>query len=104
MKMIPVKCKCMMCGKEESHEYPEDGLQKWQSGMKIQDAMPERNVFEREFLIVKMCFDCISKMYNRPKPGEDWGEVVAECEECGCPLYAKDNGLCPTCKTQNIIE
>lgn len=98
--MTEVTCTCKFCGKTETHEFPEKGLELWQNGTNIQEAMPEVDVFSREFLITGMCFDCISKTYNKPKPGEDWGDCIGECEECGTPIYEKDKGVCPTCHTK----
>lgn len=66
----------------------------------IQKCLPELNEFERETLLSNMCFDCQSKLFNKPKPGEDWGSIMGECESCGAPLYSKDydSGVCPTCQ------
>lgn len=36
-------------------------------------------------------------MFHRPKPGEDWGPVIGECEVCGAPVYASDYGTCACC-------
>lgn len=90
-------CNCINCEKPESHEYPFDGYQAYRSGARIKDALPECNAFEREFLISKLCFDCQSKIFHRPKPGESWGAVVGECEVCGCTIYENDNNKCPQC-------
>lgn len=47
-------------------------------------------------------FDYQSKTTNMPKPGEDWGEQVCDCTNCGCPIWHKDSTrigiyLCPNC-------
>lgn len=88
---------CPHCGKIDKHDVNSEAYNNWLSGMRIQDAMPEANDFLREFLITGACYDCISKIFNRPKPGEDWGEMMGECSCCGCPVYAKDVGICPQC-------
>lgn len=88
---------CPHCGTIEQHEVDESQYNAWLSGMRIQDAMPNTDAFIREFLITGACYDCISKTFNQPKPGEDWGEMLGECGCCGCPVYAKDNGVCPQC-------
>lgn len=96
---------CRFCGKSESHDVPVDGLEKWQDGMRIQDAMPKEELFLREFLITGVCYECQSKLYNRPMPGEDWGEMLGECENCGAPIYPKDMGVCPSCgEDLNVSE
>lgn len=97
MAMMKVTKICPHCGKSEEHEVDEQQWLDWQGGMRIQDAMPDKDAFLREWFISGACYDCISKIFNKPKPGEDWGEMLGECECCGCPVYAKDNGVCPQC-------
>lgn len=91
---------CPICGKQEAHQYEKEQFDSWVNGKLIQEAMPDINAFDREFLISGFCFDCISELFNAPKPGEDWGEPVGECDTCGAPIYEKDvkSGICPTCK------
>ena len=98
-KMTSVTLKCRSCGKRESHTYFEDELQKWRSGVAIQEAMPECSDFKREFLLSDMCYECQSKTFNVPKPGESWGEPLFECDVCGTSIYAKDENVCPCCLT-----
>lgn len=98
---ITIKNQCPFCGKEHSVNVPKAGYDKWQMGGLIQHAMPELHKMVRESLITRMCLDCLSKTYNCPKPGEDWGEVILKCECCGTSLYARnkqgDNYVCPSC-------
>lgn len=94
---MKISVKCKYCGKFESIDVDEKQYENWKSGMKIQDAMPDKGLFVREALISSTCFDCISKIFNTPKPGEDWGEQLTECGVCGCPIYKKDNLVCPQC-------
>ena len=64
--------------------------------------MPDLNTFEREALISELCYDCQSKIYNMPKPGEDWGKQIGNCECCDCAIWEKDinkegASFCPNC-------
>ena len=88
--MITLSKKCACCGAITAVEVSEEAHDKYISGSTVLDAFPELNVFDREVLISSMCYDCISKNYNIPKPGEDWGEQVGECECCGAPIWKKD--------------
>lgn len=100
MNKISVTHVCASCGKEETHSYQKEAYNRWIHGESIQKAMPDANTFEREFLITSYCFNCISRIYNMPKPDEDWGEQKGECEVCGAPLWQKDIDaeVCPSCK------
>lgn len=40
----------------------EEGMQKWQNGMRVQDAMPFLSPSERELLLSGMCDKCWSSM------------------------------------------
>ena len=81
MAMMKITKICPHCGKSEEHEVDEQQWLDWQGGTRVRGT----------------CYDCISKIFNKPKPGEDWGEMLGECECCGCPVYAKDKGVCPQC-------
>lgn len=90
---------CPYCNTVEEHTYPKMGLELYRDGMSVQLALPKETAFAREFLITGACFDCISRIFNKPKPGEDWGEIICECECCGAPIYEKDDMKCPSCGT-----
>ena len=50
----------------------------------------------------ELCYDCQSKIYNMPKPGEDWGKQIGTCECCDCAIWEKDinkegASFCPNC-------
>ncbi len=90
---------CPSCKKRESHTFTVQEWENYSHGMLIQEAMPKRTAFEREFLISNMCFECQSKIFNRPMPGDDWGKS-RECPVCGCNVWDKDNGVCPSCHSK----
>ena len=89
------------CSRITAIEVEEEPFTRFVNGEKIQNALPMLNSFERETLITGMCFDCQSKLFHNPKPGEDWGPLMGECPECGCPIYPidiKDNVCeCASC-------
>lgn len=99
MNKIKMIVKCVTCGANQSIEVDEAWYEKFKSGMSVQDALPKSNLFTRECLISGMCFDCQSRVFHRPKPGESWGEILGECECCGSSVYERDNGVCPQCGT-----
>lgn len=88
---------CPICKKEVTMEVDEQKFHEYEGGENIQNVFGDKDKFFREWLISGMCYDCSSKLFNAPKPGEDWGPIVGECENCGAPLYNKDNGVCPSC-------
>lgn len=99
--------KTCSCGKVTTVDVNKDGYGKYMSGTSIQDAFPELNAFERECVMTGMCFDCQSRLFNKPKPGEDWGPVIGECECCSSPLYSKDckegnHYVCPSCGDEGV--
>lgn len=89
------------CGNSHIIEVSEESFKSWKDEkLPIQEAFKDLNSFTRECLLTGMCFDCQSKLFNTPKPGEDWGEIIDSCELCGAPLYSKDfdSGVCPCCQ------
>ena len=101
---------CAVCGQVETIKLPEDGYFNWMSGMSVQEAFPELNSFEREALISNWCFDCISGVFHRPKPGDNsFGKLLGECECCGCGIWEKDFNntkeayVCNGCHTRYIL-
>lgn len=96
--------KCPNCGKDTELDLTAKEAKALEGGQSIQKALPKRDAFFREVVISHMCYDCQSKIFNRPKPGEDWGEEIGECPECGSPIYEKDTGICPHCKTPLIDD
>ena len=94
--------KCPGCGNLTELNIDDEAYMKYKSGEVVaQRAFPNLNSFEREALISGYCFDCTSKIFNTPKPGEDWGKVLGECPVCGCTAYERnvDGNFykCPSC-------
>lgn len=105
-----IKSVCPSCGKASEYEVTANQynrIQKkyYEEGEKIQNVVPELNSFQREMLVSGMCFDCQSKLYNMPVPGDtSWGNLIGECECCGTPIWSKKNARdggyeCPSCNT-----
>lgn len=95
---VTLEVTCPMCGGTQVVEMTEVQYDAVESGaLCVQDALHDHNAFDRETLISGMCHDCQSKMFNRPKPGEDWGPILGECDCCGARIYEKDKGKCSQC-------
>lgn len=97
-----VDIKCPVCKNTTQLDLDQDLYVKYKLGNKpVQQIFPNLNSFEREALISGYCFDCSSKIFNAPKPGEDWGKVLGECPICGCNAYERniegDFYKCPSC-------
>jgi len=100
--MYTVSKQCFACGKVSEVKIVKDKVKDYKEGLlNIQNIFPEEHVMVREFLISGMCFDCQSKMFNIPKPDEDWGKMLGNCPNCGCQIWRKnkiDNDYrCPSC-------
>lgn len=93
--------KCPGCGETVTKVVSYEKIKKWRNGALIQEVYPNKDSFFREWLISGMCYECQSKMFNRPAPGMNWGKRIGECEVCGTSLWEKDKGICPCCKTDN---
>jgi hypothetical protein len=64
MGVSDVHMKCAFCGKEFNVEVPTEGYKKWQAGEKIQKAMPNVSVDDREMLITQVCEPCSTATYD----------------------------------------
>lgn len=100
--MREIKIKCKFCGKIQAVNVDEKRYSKWVGGELIQKAMPDLNAFDRDVLVLELCHDCLSKTYNMPKPGEDWGKQLGCCDCCDRPVWEKDvmedgSFICPNC-------
>ncbi len=51
MESVHVRGPCNVTGQIYMATYPKDGIDKWLAGAFIQDAMPDVNAGDREFLI-----------------------------------------------------
>lgn len=111
---VEITSTCTMCGKESRIFVTEKQYEKIQkryygNNERIQDVAPELHPFEREFFITGMCFNCQSKLYNLPKPGdESWGVMVGSCPVCDCALWNKDHKdgvfTCPSCNSKVVKD
>ena len=113
MAKVEYEFMCPVCGEVETIQLEisdEDNLAV-EAGVKELKDCVQPGTFEKEVFISGMCYSCQEKTFNRPAPGHEgeWGEVVGECEVCGCPIYKKDmdNGKCPQCSCEmpeNLYE
>ncbi len=90
--------KCSICSRIFILEMTDAEYERYMgSSLSAQECFPNKDSFFREALISHMCYDCQSKVFHKPKPGEDWGPVVCECEVCGAPVYTSDDNMCSCC-------
>lgn len=99
---------CPFCGKSHSIEISDVEHNKMLNAGINATAL---TIHEKEFLISGMCFECHEKTFNNPLPEhkEAWGELVTECNICGCNIYEKDyveEGVykCPSCGIRSDAE
>lgn len=101
MANVDVEKVCPWCGKVVVISCDVNAHAAWLAGELVQRAFPDMDKFDREALVSGMCHDCSSKVFNEPKPGEDWGERVGSCPICGASIYPKnatdDGYVCPAC-------
>ena len=50
-QVVHVEGRCHITGQVYAATYPKDGIDKWQAGVFIQDAMPDVSASDREFLV-----------------------------------------------------
>jgi len=55
---------CMVCNAKQDLEVNEHDFHSWQSGTKIQNAMPYLSADERELLISGTCSKCFDEMFG----------------------------------------
>lgn len=53
---------CINCKKVYTVDVPKEGFFNWQSGMLIQDAMPDVSADDRELLISHLCSSCFNDL------------------------------------------
>ncbi len=58
--MLDLYVRCKRCSRLIAVEVPEQGFAQWQSGMLIQDAMPDVSVNDRELLTSHTCKACFN--------------------------------------------
>ena len=96
----PMSIICPICGNSVTYHFTQ---KEWDDAMSLRDGRSPSTLDEpayfRELFITGMCYKCQSETFHVSTPGYDLGEVIGECENCGCPLHDKDkeNGRCPQC-------
>lgn len=104
MGKLVIEKKCS-CGNTTKVNVDEAKYLYWCDGARIQDVFPDLHPMSRDVLITGFCYDCLSKMYNMPKPDEDWGNPVCHCPTCDCAIWEHRNKksenlyVCPSCNT-----
>lgn len=88
---------CPMCNTPHRITVDQEQYDRYMNGEAVQEAFADKDDFYREQILTGICYDCQSHLFNKPKPGEDWGDVVCECPNCGRPMYAKDMPICTAC-------
>lgn len=96
------------CGRISVVTVETDKLNRYKCGELIQNVFPDLSAFDREVLISGLCYDCQSEIFHKPKPGEDWGKILGECDCCGSTLYendVKDNVVrCASCNSHYQVD
>ena len=93
---------CPSCRNQYEIEVDDASIRALENGAMVHNALGKYDLFTRECFISGLCFDCQSKVFNRPKPGESWGEQH-ECPNCECSVWDKNfredkgNYRCPSC-------
>ena len=58
-----IEIKCLTCNRVYTVTVPKDGYFAWRNGEKIQDAIPEVSVDDRELFISNTCPGCFDSMF-----------------------------------------
>ena len=59
---MQLEVKCIKCKKVYTVDVPKEGFFNWQSGMLIQDAMPDVSADDRELLMSHLCSSCFDDL------------------------------------------
>jgi len=60
---------CVVCNAQYQVEIRADQFKRWQDGEHIQNAMPDMDEYDREFLISQICPRCFRELEN---DAQDW--------------------------------
>lgn len=63
----PMTAYCANCGQSRPVSCTEEQYRRWQSGAKIQDAMPDLPAAERDLLLSGICETCWREIFH-----EEW--------------------------------
>lgn len=83
---------CYSCGKPEKIECNEVEERKHLKITSIKTALPSLSSTELETFTSGLCYDCIEKLFNVPKPGNEklFGQRLGKCNCCDRPVWEKD--------------
>jgi len=68
---------CVLCGAQYQVEIRASQFKRWQDGEYIQGAMPDMDVYDREFLNSQICPRCFRELES---DAEDWVQSEASDE------------------------
>ena len=68
MASVLITKACPFCKRRYQNVFDADAYRKWEHGMTVQDAFPDRSADDREFLITGICPECWDKMDRNPAP------------------------------------
>lgn len=68
MASVLITKACPFCNRRYQNVFDADAYRKWEQGMNVQDAFPDRSADDREFLITGICPECWDKMDRNPAP------------------------------------
>lgn len=100
---------CPICGKHYSVTVEAKDWKAYQQGVSVQKVFSYLPAIERDIAVGRFCTDCGYELYHIPKPDEDWGSKIGECQNCGAQLYEadiKEQGVCVchSCKFPNELD
>ena len=61
---VTVYVNCPLCGEESQVQASPKGLEAWDNGELIQNAMPELSPSDRELLMTGICSDCWTSSFG----------------------------------------
>ena len=83
---------CYLCGKPKKVKCNEIEGRNHQKRNLIKTEKPYLSNMEVEALTNGLCYDCIEKLFNVPKPGKEklFGVRLGKCSCCDRPVWEKD--------------
>lgn len=62
MASVIITKACPFCKRLYQNVFDADAYRKWEHGMHVQDAFPDRSADDREFLITGICPECWARL------------------------------------------
>jgi hypothetical protein len=62
MASVLITKSCPFCHRRYQKNFDADAYKRWQGGVNVQDAFPDRSSDDREFLVTGICPECWDKM------------------------------------------